>query len=408
MISVDQAEKLLRGNVPAVRSGSLPLCDSAGSVLAEDFRAPVDWPHFDNSAMDGFALRFRDSLAASAENPARLKIQGSLRAGDTRPRELKRGHAFRIMTGAKMPAGADSVLALENASETGGFLILRGPVRPGAHVRKAGEDIKKGKKILRKYAVIHPGTVGLLASLGVSKLRVFLKPRVSVLTTGDELVRPGRAIKPGQIYDSNRWMLSVALKAAGYPSFFQKRIADRPAALNKAVRNALQRSEVLILTGGVSAGDYDFVKRILSSLGVRTVFWKVNQKPGKPLYFGKAGSRLVFGLPGNPGAVFTCFYEYVIPALRRMAGFRDAGPVGKTFGPGRGFAFAAQDRFLFLRARYAWMNGGARVKVLPHQGSHMMSSLSETNAFVRVPPRAGGKRKQFRVDLIPCCGGLNR
>lgn len=408
MISVERAEKLLRGNVPAARTGWLPLSDSLGYVLADDFKAPVDWPHFDNSAMDGFAFRSRDALAASGGNPVRLKIQGNLRAGDTHSRALRRGHAFRIMTGAKMPAGADTVLALEDAAKTGGYLILRRPARTGAHVRKAGEDIQKGKSLLCKYAIINPGTVGLLASLGVAKVRVFLKPRVSVLTTGDELVSPGRAIKPGQIYDSNRWMLAAALKAAGYPCSFSNRVADRPASLNKAVRDALKKSNVLIVTGGVSAGDYDFVKRVLASRGVRTVFWKVNQKPGKPLYFGRKGRRLVFGLPGNPGAVFTCFYEYVIPALRQWAGFRDVRPAGKTFGPGRDAGIAAQDRFQFLRARRTGTNGGARVEPLPHQGSHMMSSLAETNAFIRVPPRAGNKKRRFRADLIPCCGGLSR
>ncbi|MBI4549504.1 MAG: molybdopterin molybdotransferase MoeA [Candidatus Omnitrophica bacterium] len=399
MITVAQAEKLVRTNVPAPRKGRIALAGALGCVLADDIASPVEFPLFDNSAMDGFALRSRDTRRASAGLPVRLALSGSLRAGETRACALNRGTACRIMTGAKIPRGADAVLAFEDAGEADGFLCLRAPVPWGNHVRRRGEEIRKGRVVLRRGAVINPGAVGLLASLGLTRVPVFLKPRVAILTTGDELAEPGTGLKPGRVYDSNGGMLAAALKDAGFPFRVLKRAADRPRSLERAVRAALKAGDILLLTGGVSAGDYDFAKSVLARSGVRTIFWKVNQKPGKPLYFGRAGRRLVFGLPGNPGAVFACFYEYALPALRKMAGRKDFALPSRTLAVRGGVRSAA--RFLFVRSRVTAKNGSAWAKPLSKQGSHMLSSLAGTQALIRVPPRANGRAGNFRVDLIP-------
>jgi molybdopterin molybdotransferase len=243
--------------------------------------------------------------------------------------------------------------------------------------------------------------------LGKDRVTVFDKPKVSLITTGNELVRPGIPLAPGQIYDSNSLMIQSALKNMGIRPLTVSRVKDNPKSLKRAVAMALRQSDVLILMGGVSVGKYDFVKDILKETGVRTIFWKVNQKPGKPLYFGKRGKTLIFGLPGNPASVFTCFYEYVFPAIRRMSGFRDpyllrqAARVQSEVKPDR-------KKILFLKAR-AELNGGRKTVItLGRQGSHMISSLQDANCFILIPPsRKTIKRGQrVRIDLLPLGNGV--
>ena len=228
--------------------------------------------------------------------------------------------------------------------------------------------------------------MGFLASLGKSRVRVFGKPRVSLVATGSELVKPGRSLSPGKIYDSNSFMIAAALSKMAIQPALVKTVPDKPKVLRGVIVGALRRSDVLILMGGVSTGEYDYVKAILRELGVRQIFWKVSQKPGKPIFFGKKGRTLVFGLPGNPASVFTCFYEYVYPALRRMMGFVNSD-LPSAMLPLQSRVKADQTKLLFLKGKVAVTKKGRRVIPLPHQGSHMLSSLCDTDSFILISPQ---------------------
>lgn len=402
MISFEQAKKLIEKNTKPLSAEKVFLKNALGSVLAQDIRSPLSVPSFDNSAMDGFAFRSADTSHATLERPVYLKINGTVKAGDSRRMTLKSGEAFRIMTGAMIPHGADTVIPNEAAAMRDALLTFLDPFGRGKHVRYQGEELKKGRKVLLKNVVINPGTIGFLASLGKDRIKVFGKPSVSLIATGSELVRPGLRLPHGKIYDSNSWMVSSCLEKMGLCPSFVKTLPDKPNRLRKTIGAALKKSDVVVLTGGVSAGDYDYVKTILDESDVREIFWKVNQKPGKPLYFGKQGKVLVFGLPGNPAAVFTSFYEYVFPVLRRMMGFRppylqnDRIPLVSDVTPDR-------SRTLFLKARTILKNKRRSAVPLKHQGSHMISSLCQTDSFIVASPsdRPFRKGQKINVHYLP-------
>lgn len=406
MISFTQAQHLIEKNIPHLRKKTVRIQDALGFVLAEDIRAPIDLPVGDNSAMDGFVLRSGETQRVQNQRPVSFRICGDIKAGDTRNRAVKTRETYRIMTGAFIPEGADTVIPKEEATIRGNYLVVDRFIPSGNHIRYKGEEVKKGSRVLRKSSQVHPATVGILAMLGKEKVKVLDKPRISLITTGNELVKPGIQLAPGQIYDSNSFMMQSALESMGVRPLKVSQVKDNPKSLRRAVGMALKQSDVLILMGGVSVGKYDFVKYILKEAGVRTIFWKVNQKPGKPLYFGKRGKTLIFGLPGNPASVFTCFYEYVFPAIRRMSGFRDpyllrqAARVQSEVKPDR-------KKILFLKAR-AGLNGGRKTVIpLGRQGSHMISSLQDANCFIFIPPspRVIEKGQKVQVDLLPIGNG---
>ncbi|MBI1977667.1 MAG: molybdopterin molybdotransferase MoeA [Candidatus Omnitrophica bacterium] len=253
--------------------------------------------------------------------------------------------------------------------------------------------------------MIHPATVGVLASFGLERVKVFARPKVSVIATGSELIPAGRRLKPGKIYDSNSLVVSSILKSMRIEPVLIRTISDRKDILKRALRRAFKRSDVLILTGGVSVGDYDYVKEVLAELGVHAIFWKVSQKPGKPIYFGKKSSKLVFGLPGNPASVFTCFYEYVFPALRCLCGFEEVYLPSKTACLQTDVR-ADRSRHLFLKGRLSFSPNGGEVTPLRHQASHMISSLCNANCFISLPPRSGVLRRGTKVEahLLPHSG----
>jgi molybdopterin molybdotransferase len=403
MITVQKAQQLVLKNIPILKQEKIDLQKALGNVLAENITAALPLPLFDNSAMDGFAVWSEDVKHACLSQPVVLRVKGAIRAGDCKKYILKSGETYRIMTGSRLPECADTVLPKEQVHSVNGTLQVIKPLQKGQHIRYEGEEIRKGNIVLKKKSVIHPATLGILASLGRKTVTVYKKPTVSVLAIGSELVKPGRSLKPGQIYDSNSPMVCAALKSMGIHSVMNQSISDERSGLKAAVNEALQKSDVVLLMGGVSEGDYDFVKSTLKQIKVKTLFWKVSQKPGKPLYFGRKGKKLIFGLPGNPAAVFTCFYEYVYPALRAMSGFKSARL------PRRSLLLESSvksdpNKTLFLKAK---INEKSRVKPLTHQASHMISSLHEANALIVVSPSGKGcqKGRKVAVDCLPCVEG---
>ena len=363
MISPQEALERVRRHCAPLDVHTVRLADSLGCALAENIQAPFPLPRFDNSAMDGYALRARDTTGASAERPVRLAVTETIHAGESGT-ALESARACRIMTGAPIPRGADTVVPIEDARIEGDTMIVEQAVERLRHVRQRGEEVQKGERVLERGITIHPGVIATLASVGRDTVRVVRKPRVAVIATGDEAAQPGSKLGPAQIFDSNSPMIVALLRQAGIEPVRVRQVGDRRGALLRAVRAALECADVLIVTGGVSVGAHDHVRSVLAESGIEEVFWRVSQKPGKPLYFGVGGGRRVFGLPGNPASAFVCFYVYVYPALCRLAGLGDDSLPEETLAAADAFRGDSK-RWQFLRGNGA--PGG--VRRLPGQGS---------------------------------------
>lgn len=398
MISVSQARRLIQENSKTLPPKLVPLPLALGRVLAKPLRSPSDYPLYDVSAMDGYALKTSGVRAASKTRPIFLKVRGTQHAGDFLKTRLKTGECFKVMTGGVIPPGADAVLERELVVEKDGWAEFYQPLVKGRNIRYRGESTRKGSLALKEGSQLHSRAIGFLASLGIEKAWVTPAPRVALLVTGNELAAPGRKLQPGQIYNSNQWMLETALREQGLDPARSVSVPDDPGKLKSETRKALASCDVVLLVGGVSVGDSDFSKPILKSLGVRQVFWRVAQKPGFPLYFGKRGRTLVFGLPGNPASAWVNFYEYVLPCLRKLQGLPSENPrrTAKLVsgGPHRNF------KTLFLKAR---LQGGdnPQVVLLKGQGSHILQSLAEGDSLAVVPPGKGKLKKGEKLEIHP-------
>lgn len=383
MISCEEAKKIIEANCRVLPAETVFLALASGTASAEDVLAPISLPLFTNSAMDGFALDSTQTMSATEERPVSLRIACDIKAGD-KPRQISLGETARIMTGAPLPEGSDAVLEKEKSILRDGFLVLKAPVSAGRNVRRPGEEIKEGELAFSKNGILNPGAIGFLSGMGIERIRVFRKPRVSVITTGSELMRPGSRLKPGKIYDSNATMLLSALQDLRIQPILIRQVKDESKLIHKILSFALKNSDLVILTGGVSVGEYDPVKAVLGEAGAETLFWKVSQKPGKPIYCGKKNKTLIFGLPGNPAAVFTCFYEYIYPAIRMMSGHsrpylaEESARLLSKVEPDK-------SKTLFLKGHVVSATEKEKT-VLPlrNQKSHMLSSLRQANALVVV------------------------
>jgi molybdopterin molybdotransferase len=381
------------------------LDDALGRVLGEDVTAKEDLPPFANSAMDGFAVRAADVVAASAEAPVRLEVLADQPAGSVTAVEVRPGTAVRIMTGARLPVGADAVVPVEHTSGSGSTVQVQRPVKPGGNVRRAGEDVHAGEAVLRSGSVLRPAELGLLAAVGRSQVRVHRAPVVAVVTTGDELVPAGQALGPGQIRDANIHSLGAQVWAAGATPLPVPRVRDTREAVQSALVQAWGGCDALVTNGGVSVGEWDHVKAVLEELGAEPVFWGVKQKPGRPMAFWVWDGKPVFGLPGNPVSCMVCFEEYVRPALRRMMGFGWLHRPVRRAVLAEGFRKdAADDRTHFLRVVAAESEGGLVATTTGPQGSGILTSMVRANALAVVggdegAVPAGGQVTLHMTDL---------
>ncbi|MCC6753647.1 MAG: molybdopterin molybdotransferase MoeA [Saprospiraceae bacterium] len=325
MISVDEARKTLLAHVSPNGAKEYSLDEAPGRVLACDVVAGTDVPGFDNSAMDGYAFAFREGLS-------RYQVVGTVRAGDWPEDPLPEGKAMRIFTGAPIPQGADTVIPQETALCIDGVLEFEpGVVLPGANVRTRGSQCHVGNLVASRGSECTPGMIALLASVGATRLMLFEPPKAAIVATGNELCAPGTHLRPGQIYNSNGPAVNAYLRRAGISEIEQHAAPDSPQSLHALLGDCLQRNNCLVITGGISVGEADYVGEALKQLGVDCLFYKVRQKPGKPLYVGKLGNQWVFALPGNPAAVLSCLNQYVIPVLRMVMGFPPAFPQAPKF-----------------------------------------------------------------------------
>jgi molybdopterin molybdotransferase len=323
MISIAEALDMVLASVRPLPEEEIALDESVGRVLAEDVVAGADVPAFANSQMDGYAVRAEDVAGGSESRPVELRVLGTIAAGRPLGVTVGRGEAARIMTGAPIPAGADAVIPVEEtSSEAPERVSIASSATAGRFVRPAGEDLRAGDRVLEQGRRLGAPDIGLLASLGRASVHVRRRPRVAILGTGDELVPIGGTLGPGQIHDSNAHALGAAVRELGGEPSLLGIVRDDPAALRAALTAAL-RFDAVLSTGGVSVGDFDHVKDVMDEIGLERRFWRVAQKPGKPIVFAVRDRTLFFGLPGNPVSAMVCFHLYVAPALRAAAGLHD-------------------------------------------------------------------------------------
>ncbi len=399
LLSVAQGrERILQAIAPLDASEQLPLRAAAGRILATAVASDIDIPPFDNSAMDGYAVRGKD---CSGGAQVTLAVIGSSFAGTPFTGEVLAGQCVRIMTGAVMPSGADTVIMQEQVERDGEQIHFTAQgVRNGQHVRHAGEDTRRGDTVLAPGVRIGAAETGLLASTGVAEISVVRRLRVAFFSTGDELTGIGTPLAAGQIYDSNRYTLHSMLNRPAIECYDLGVIPDRRDAVREAFRQAADMADLVLTSGGVSVGEADYVTDTLEELG-EINFWRMAMKPGKPLAFGRLGNALFFGLPGNPVSVMVTFYQFVLPAIRRMSGENPRDPLQVQ-------ARCAVDlkkapgRMEFQRGvLQTGPDGSLSVNSTGTQGSHLLTSMSRANCFILLPAESSGVRKGEWVRVQP-------
>lgn len=381
---VAQARQFIRNFLdPVTATETLPLKAALGRILASSVISPLNVPSHDNSAMDGFAFHSQDSGLES------FRIVGTAFAGRPYTTTLQRGECIRIMTGAIIPPGADTVIMQERTEVAGDFMRMTETPKPHANVRYAGEDLKEGQAVLQAGRQLRAADLGLIASLGIGEVTVYRKLRVAFFSTGDELVSIGQALGAGQIYDSNRYTLHGMLATLGVEILDLGVVHDDPLVLEQTLIQATQQADIVLTSGGVSVGEADFMKQLLEKLG-QVVFWKIAMKPGRPLAYGKVGAAHYFGLPGNPVSVMVTFYQFVREAILYLAGQNPVPdlpllkasctePIRKLAGRTefqRGILFAERD-------------GTWKVRPTGNQGSGILRSMSEANCFIVLDDAVG-------------------
>ena len=363
----------------------VPVRTTLGRILARDVNAPFDVPAHDNSAMDGYALRCADLDAAGS---TLLSVVGTAFAGRPFSGIVGAGQAVRIMTGAVLPRGADTVVAQEEVHLDGDRVKVPGGQKSGHNVRRAGEDLTRGRVALAAGKRLGPAEVGLLASLGIAEVTVRRRLRVAYFSTGDEIATIGRPLGPGEIYDSNRYTLYGALSRLGIELVDMGVIRDDPQLLEQAFRDAAAQADVVITSGGVSVGEADFVKAMMTRLG-KIDFWKIDIKPGRPMAFGRIGDAWLFGLPGNPVAVMVTFYQIVIDALLKLAGVSPLPLRPQFHVPCVDAVRKSPRRREFQRGILFDDQGTWKVRLTGGQGSGILRSMSEANCFIVLPEDRG-------------------
>jgi len=398
LISIEEARGRVLAEAVALPAETRPLAETLGLVLAEDIVASHSVPPFDNSGMDGFAVRAADTVEASAEAPVRLTPGETIPAGHVAAGALGLDEAAKIMTGAPIPEGADAVVQSEAAVETDGLVLVYEAVKPGKNIRRAGEDVQEGDRVLAAGAVLGPAEMGLVASLGFPVVQVHRRPRVAIISTGSELVEVDQPLGPGQIRNSNSYSLRAQCQQLGIQATALGIVPDDYQATRRLVEEGLGY-DVLLTSGGVSVGEFDFIKDVQDDLGVERRLWGVAMKPGKPLAFGVRDGTLVFGLPGNPVSAMVSFELFVRPALLRLMGYR------RTTRPSYP-AIIAEDvtntdgRTYVVRVR-AWREDGLwHVSSTGAQGSGILRSMVEANGLVFVPGGPRGVRAGEEVEFL--------
>jgi molybdopterin molybdotransferase len=395
VISVREALDTVLDATRPLAPERVDLLEAVGRVLAQEVTSLRDVPGYANSAMDGYAVRAADLASV----PARLRVVGTAAAGAPWPLPtVASGEAVKIMTGGAVPPGADTVVRVEDTDAGDERVEIRVPPKPGANIRQAAEDVTAGARVLERGRRISAADVGLLASIGRSFVQTHRRPTVAIVSTGDELVEVDEPIAPGQVVNSNAYALAAAVAEAGAIPALLPIARDDPASI-RDVLVAASRHDAILSTGGVSVGEFDYVKPVMDELGVRRLFWKVAQKPGKPLAFGTLASSLHFGLPGNPVSSLVCFYLYARPALRKMAGHRDVHLASTAAVLGDDFR-KAEGLTEFIRVRLERNADSWLARSTGTQSSGVLSSMSQGHGLLVGPAEQRELRSGERFPVI--------
>jgi len=396
LIDIEQARDAVLAAAKPLGTEHVPLRDALDRHLAAAAVAADAVPREDNSAMDGFAVRAEDTRGARPGAPVALRLTGESRAGRPAAVPLAAGEAIGISTGAVLPSGADAVVRVEAADVVDGRIVVEQRIEAGQDLRRAGDDIRAGEAVLAAGTRIGPVELGVLASLGAASVTCHRRPRVSVLTSGDELLEPGEAMRPGGVRNSNAYSVPALAERAGAATALAGPAPDDLEATRAAIAATLD-ADLAVICGGVSVGEHDHVKTALAELGVEQRFWGVALKPGKPTWFGTRGDTLVFGLPGNPVSAMVTFILLVRPALSAMAGAapertRTTAILDRDYekAPGRAHA---------IRCRLSLREDGWRAAPAPHQGSHVLTSMLGADCLALAPAESGSLRAGERLEV---------
>lgn len=379
-ITIQEAEDIILNNIKETSVEEISTIESLNRHIAEDISSPISLPNYDNSAMDGFAVNSVDILNASKDSPVTLKIVEEISAGKFSTKKVTKGCCARIFTGAKIPEGADSVVRQEDVYFNDKEATFFAPVEKGSDVRKAGEDVNKGQIILRKGGKITPAAIGLLSALNIKQVKVYKKPIVSIIATGNELVELGCEMSVGKIVNSNSYALSAMVCECGAIPIYCGIAKDNETSIMSAFEKA-QDADIVITTGGVSVGEYDLVKDIFAKKGVNWLFWKVKIRPGHPVAFGIMNNRLFFALPGNPVSSMITFDQFVRIAILRMMGAKEVKRM-RFLATAMDDIKKKPDRTHFLRAKLIPSDGELYVDIMKNQSSAAISTMLDSNCYV--------------------------
>ena len=387
MIQVEKALSIIAQNSCKMSIRKIKVSKSLGFILADTIYSPINMPPFRQSAMDGYAF--------SHSELKKLDVIGTSQAGDFSNIALEKNQAIRIFTGAFVPDNLDTVVMQEHITKKENSVEIDQMPNRFANVRNMGEQIKEKELVLEKDTYITPASIGFLTCLGITEIQVYAKPKVAIIVTGNELVKAGKKLPSGKIYESNSLMLEVALQQIGIKKIKTYRVKDNLIATKKILKQCLSYFDVILVSGGISVGDYDFVKESLVSNGVEELFYKINQKPGKPLFFGKKDNTIIFALPGNPASTLTSFYVYVLPALKKRMGFESIylpeikRKINSDFTNTSGKA-------LFLKAFF----DDEKVTALDSQSSAMLNTFAVANGFIYLPYDVVNVEKGMEVTVL--------
>lgn len=387
MISFSEALNIIELVESTTSKTKVSVDSSLNKVLAEDIVSPINMPPFRQSAMDGYAIKLADSNT--------YELVEESKAGDGKRIDLKVGQAARIFTGALVPDDADTVVIQEHVIRSNNTLSITKQPKKLDNVRPIGEQVKKGEVVLKKGLKINAAAIGFLAGIGISEVLVYSTPIVTIIVTGNELQESGKQLEDGKIYESNSFMLSAALRNLGISGISILKTKDTFDETKNIISKALENSDVVLISGGISVGDYDFVQEALKVNGVEELFYKVNQKPGKPLWFGRKNHQFVFGLPGNPASALSCFYIYVTPLLQKISGSNNLH-LKRLKATSDSVYKNTTGKTLFLKGKLI----GNKVEILHGQQSSMLHSFATSNVLVKIPNDTELINKNDSVECI--------
>ncbi|MCH8010691.1 MAG: molybdopterin molybdotransferase MoeA [Candidatus Marinimicrobia bacterium] len=400
MISVEKAHRIIQSATPDPLSETVQVKEASDRVLARDVFTPFAQPRFDNSAMDGFALRWEDTVGASQESPVGLTLKGTISAGVEPEFAIQKGECCQIMTGAPVPGGANAIVIVENTSgfSSNNLVQIFEPAALHNHIRFQGEEIQEGELLLKKGTHIGPSELNILVAFGYGEVPVYQRLKIAIFTTGNELIEPGNPLKVGQIYNSNLHLLTDLAKRVGPQILFHRVIRDDPESMRELLSRALDSCDIVVTSGGVSKGKYDYVREVFSELGVKEHFRRVAQKPGKPFLFGTKGEILIFGLPGNPVSSFICFMEFVWLTCEHWMGLK---PLCKVKAILKSNFPNKPDKHCFLFGRLSYENNRLMAVPTEKYGSHMVTSAVDANCILESPPGSSPLQKGDTILANP-------